>query len=73
MVRENCFELYPMARPLPPLSTVPTAAPIPGRLLFVLFVFSVAVQLAWMDSTVGVYDEGLALLGADRVLGGDVP
>ena len=62
-----------MAPPHPSLSTVRTAAATPGRLLVALFVFSVAVQIAWMDSTVGVYDEGLALLGADRVLGGDVP
>ena len=62
-----------MALLLPSLSTVRAAAANPGRWLLVLFVFSVAAQVAWMESTVGVYDEGLALLGADRVLGGDIP
>lgn len=62
-----------MAPLLPSLSTVRAAASAPGRSLFLIFVLSVAVQVAWMESTVGVYDEGLALVGADRVLRGDVP
>ena len=62
-----------MAPLLPSLSTVRTAALAPGWCLLVLFVFSIAAQVAWMESTVGVYDEGLALVGAERVLRGDVP
>jgi hypothetical protein len=38
-----------------------------------LVLVSVVVQLAWMDATVGTYDEGLVLVGADRVLRGDIP
>jgi len=39
----------------------------------VLLLAAVALQLGWMDASVGIYDEGLALFGADRVLRGDVP
>lgn len=42
-------------------------------LLTGLLVFSMAVQLLSMEANVGVYDEGLALVGADRVMRGDVP
>ena len=38
-----------------------------------LVVVSIVAQLAWMDATVGTYDEGLVLVGADRVLRGDLP
>lgn len=31
------------------------------------------IQFFWMDTTVGNYDEGLVLFGADRVLRGDIP
>ena len=34
---------------------------------------SIVAQLAWMDATVGTYDEGLVLVGADRVLHGEMP
>ena len=34
---------------------------------------SIVAQLAWMDATVGTYDEGLVLVGADRVLRGEMP
>jgi len=38
-----------------------------------LVLVCVAAQLAWMDATVGTYDEGLVLVGADRVLRGEMP
>jgi len=38
-----------------------------------LVVVGIIAQLAWMDATVGTYDEGLVLVGADRVLRGDLP
>jgi hypothetical protein len=38
-----------------------------------LVLVGIAAQLAWMDATVGTYDEGLVLVGADRVLRGDIP
>ena len=38
-----------------------------------LVLVSILAQLAWMDATVGTYDEGLVLVGADRVLRGDLP
>ena len=34
---------------------------------------SIVAQLVWMDATVGTYDEGLVLVGADRVLHGEIP
>ena len=44
------------------------------RVPWIALVFvSIAAQLAWMDATVGTYDEGLVLVGADRVLRGDMP
>lgn len=54
----------------------PPTAQVSGRaraFLVGLLAISVAVQLASMDAAVGVYDEGLALVGAERVLQGDVP
>jgi len=38
-----------------------------------LLLAAVALQFGWMDASVGIYDEGLTLFGADRVLRGDVP
>jgi len=38
-----------------------------------LALVSIAAQLACMDATVGTYDEALVLVGADRVLRGDMP
>ncbi len=38
-----------------------------------LVLLGALAQSAWMDATVNVYDEGLMLFGADRVLHGDVP
>ena len=38
-----------------------------------LILVSIVVQLGWMDATVGTYDEGLVLVGAERVLRGDLP
>ena len=44
------------------------------RIPWVALVFvSIVAQLVWMDATVGTYDEGLVLVGADRVLRGDMP
>ena len=44
------------------------------RVPWIALVFvSIVAQLAWMDATVGTYDEGLVLVGADRVLRGDMP
>ena len=40
---------------------------------FGLLLLSIAAQLSWMDATVGTYDEGLVLIGADRVLRGELP
>ena len=34
---------------------------------------ALAIQLAWMNPAIDSYDEGLMLVGADRVLQGDVP
>ncbi len=53
---------------------LPSAVSRPaGTLLLALLAVSLVVQLASMDAGVGVYDEGLALVGAERVLHGDVP
>ena len=52
----------------PPASTIADAAWIG-----VLVVASFGVQLAWMNPALDSYDEGLMLVGADRVLHGDVP
>jgi hypothetical protein len=38
-----------------------------------LAIVGIVAQLAWMDATVGTYDESLVLVGADRVLRGDLP
>jgi hypothetical protein len=38
-----------------------------------LILVSIAAQLGWMDATVGTYDEGLVLVGAERVLRGELP
>jgi len=44
------------------------------RVPWIALVFvSIVAQLLWMDATVGTYDEGLVLVGADRVLRGDIP
>ena len=42
-------------------------------LLAALVVLALVAQWLWMDAGVGPYDEGLVLVGADRVLRGDVP
>ena len=42
-------------------------------LLATLVGLALVAQWLWMDASVGPYDEGLVLLGADRVLRGDVP
>lgn len=39
----------------------------------VLILVTIALQLGWMDATVGTYDEGLVLVGAERVLRGELP
>ena len=45
-----------------------------SRVPWIALVFvSIVAQLAWMDATVGTYDEGLVLVGADRVLRGEMP
>ena len=49
---------------------------LPGvdrALLTALVGLAVIAQWLWMDASVGPYDEGLMLFGADRVLRGDVP
>ena len=44
------------------------------RVPWIALVFvSIVAQLVWMDATVGTYDEGLVLVGADRVLRGEMP
>ena len=44
------------------------------RVPWIALVFvGIVAQLVWMDATVGTYDEGLVLVGADRVLRGDIP
>jgi len=42
-------------------------------LLATLVGLALVAQWLWMDASVGPYDEGLVLFGADRVLRGDVP
>ena len=42
-------------------------------LLTALIGLALIAQWLWMDASVGPYDEGLVLFGADRVLRGDVP
>ena len=42
-------------------------------LLTALIGLALIAQWLWMDAGVGPYDEGLVLVGADRVLRGDVP
>ena len=61
-----------------PLIRGPARARISGkgsrRVPWIALVFvSIVAQLAWMDATVGTYDEGLVLVGADRVLRGEMP
>ena len=61
-----------------PLISGPARARISGeggrRVPWIALVFvSIVAQLAWMDATVGTYDEGLVLVGADRVLRGEMP
>ena len=53
-----------------------SAAPpraVDRALLSGLVVLALIAQWLWMDASVGPYDEGLLLFGADRVLRGDVP
>ena len=61
-----------------PLINGSVRARIPGtgsrRVPWIGLVFvGIVAQLVWMDATVGTYDEGLVLVGADRVLRGDIP
>jgi len=79
---ESTFFLDHYSRPheasIVPLMSGPARARISGkggrRVPWITLVFvSIVAQLAWMDATVGTYDEGLVLVGADRVLRGEMP
>ena len=53
--------------------TAPGSRAIDRAWLAALAALALIAQWLWMDASVGAYDEGLLLVGADRVLRGDVP